>query len=637
LIITVKFVNIFPHLKNKEKRITMEEEQSNAGDQRWDLSFLYSGLDDPQIDADIKSLVQMAENFHACHKGKLAETLGKAIFDYQEIKMLENKVMVYLFLTQSTDVANSAVKAKIAAADKTLSQAFGEYLAFWDIELVALSEAELTRLYDNDPLAAKHRPWLEHARTFKPNLLSESVESALTKRSSFGPSAWSEFYDELCSDLKFEFNGQKKNLEAMLHGLSQSKDSQERAQLLQVINRGLKGAFAKYAAQTLYMVVGSKAVEDKERCYRHPMEARNKSNRIPDAVVNALHNSVEDIGGPLARRYYRLKAAHLGLKTLRWSDRNAPMPFSDTTVVPFSEAMKTVLEAYQSFSPKLAEMVRSFSENKRIDVPATKGKRGGAFNYSVVLPERVSASFIFLNYLGSSRDVMTLAHELGHGVHGLLAGKEQGVLMSHAPIAYCETASVFGEMTTFNFLQKALLEKGDGKSRLALLMGKIDDMINTVVRQIGFSNFERRLHGLNPTDRSWSEPQKLSPEELSAIWLETLKRLYGEEGEVFTYENTENLWTYIPHFHNPFYVYGYAFGELLTQSLHAQQAEMGDRFEPLYLDMLRSGSTKNVVELLKPFGLDPRDENFWANGANMGLGAMIKDAEQLSRSMGVSI
>jgi oligoendopeptidase F len=230
---------------------------------------------------------------------------------------------------------------------------------------------------------------------------------------------------------------------------------------------------------------------------------------------------------------------------------------------------------------------------------------------------------------------MTLAHELGHGVHGILAGEAQGPLMFHAPIAYCETASVFGEMTTFTFLQHRLTRGGDKKSLLALIMGKIDKMLNTIVRQIGFSNFERRLHGMDESYKTWGQPAKRSVEELSDIWLRTARELYGPEGEIFTYENSDRLWAYIPHFHSPFYVYGYAFGELLTQSLFAQRRRLGPRFEPLYLDLLRSGSTKNVVELLAPFDLDARSEAFWREGLTGGLGSLIEEAEKMSRSLGL--
>jgi oligoendopeptidase F len=321
------------------------------------------------------------------------------------------------------------------------------------------------------------------------------------------------------------------------------------------------------------------------------------------------------------------------MEKLKWSDRNAPMPFADTTVVPFDKAMEIVLAAYGSFSPTLASLVKDFAATHRVDAPVAKGRRSGAYNCSLVLPGDIPTSFVFLNYLGSDNDVMTLAHELGHGVHGMLAGAAQGPLMAQAPIAYAETASVFGEMTTFNFLKKQLQEKNDTKALLALIMGKIDANLNTVVRQIGFSNFERRLHGMDAQYQTWTEPKKLSAEELDTIWLETLKEFYGNDGEIFIYENTEHLWTYVSHFHRPFYVYGYAFGELLTQSLYAQQSHFGDRFEPLYLELLRSGSTKNVMELLVPFELDPTKKDFWENGIRGGLEVLIQEAEHLATTL----
>jgi oligoendopeptidase F len=421
----------------------------------------------------------------------------------------------------------------------------------------------------------------------------------------------------------------------MMHLIAESKDAAERAEALKSVNAGLAGPFAKYAAQTLYMVAGLKAVEDKERGYAHPMDLRNKANRIPDSVVAVLHNAVTTLGGSLTRRYYKLKARHLGLSVLRWSDRNAPMPFADTTMIPFDEAAGIVKSSYESFSPTLTALVKTFFDDRRVDVPVVKEKRSGAFNSSHVLPGGKAVSFTLMNYLGSNRDVMTLAHELGHGVHGILAGEAQGPLMYHAPIAYCETASVFGEMTTFTFLKDRLIRAGDKNSLLALIMAKIDSTINTVVRQIGFSNFERRLHGIDESYTAWTEPKKRSVEELDQIWLKTAQELYGREGEIFTYENSEHLWAYVPHFHSPFYVYGYAFGELLTQSLFAQRQRLGAKFEPLYLGLLRSGATKDVVELLAPFGLDARNEAFWKDGITVSLGALIEEAEELSRGMGV--
>ncbi len=613
----------------------MEKTIESAELIRWDLSVLYADITDPRLDADLKHLTELAKHFSDTYKGKLAELLGAAIREYSEIDMLSGKITSYLFLRESTDLTNAAIKAKHAAFQRELSALRGEHLTFFELELVQLEDSTLKKFYDSDPFVAKHRPWIEHIRTFKPHFLSEPVESALTKRSPFDSSSWSDFFDEVEADLNFEFRSGTKNLTEMMHLIAESKDGAERAEALKCVNDGLAGPFAKYAAQTLYMVAGLKAVEDKERGYAHPMDVRNKSNRIPDAVVSVLHNAVTTLGGSLTRRYYKLKARHLGLPVLRWSDRNAPMPFADTTRIPFEEAAGIVTGSYESFSPTLTSIVKSFFAERRIDVPVQKEKRSGAFNSSHVLPGGKSVSFTLMNYLGSNRDVMTLAHELGHGVHGILAGEAQGPLMFHAPIAYCETASVFGEMTTFTFLKDRLLRSGDKHSLLALIMAKLDSTINTVVRQIGFSNFERRLHGMDESYTTWSEPKKRSVEELDAIWLRTAKELYGEEGEIFTYENSEHLWAYIPHFHSPFYVYGYAFGELLTQSLYAQRQRLGARFEPLYLDLLRSGATQDVVELLAPFDLDARNEAFWRDGITVSLGALIEEAEQLSRDMGV--
>ena len=599
---------------------------------RWDLGILYSGIEDPRLDSDLADLAAMAKHFSLAYKGKLSELLGPAIRDYSEIEMLSGKISSYLFLRESTDLSNAAIKAKHAAFQRELSALRGEHLTFFELELVQLSDETLKTHYESEPVVAKHRPWIEHVRVFKRHFLTEPVESALTKRSPFDSSSWGEFFDEVEADLEFNFHGAPRNLTEMVHLLTESKDPAERAEAMKCVNDGLGGPFAKYAAQTLYMVAGSKAVEDKERGYAHPMEFRNKANRIPDSVVDVLHKSVTTLGGSLSRRYYKLKARHLGLPVLRWSDRNAPMPFADSTVIPFGEAADIVTTSYESFSPTLTTIVKSFFADRRIDAPVVKEKRHGAFNSSHVLPGGKPVSYTLMNYLGSNKDVMTLAHELGHGVHGILAGEAQGPLMFHAPIAYCETASVFGEMTTFTLLKDRLIRSGDQNSLLALIMAKIDSMINTVVRQIGFSNFERRLHGMDGSYTTWAEPRKHSVEELNAIWLKTAQELYGEEGEIFTYENSGHLWSYIPHFHSPFYVYGYAFGELLTQSLFAQRQRLGDKFEPLYLELLRSGSTKNVVELLAPFNLEARSEAFWKDGITVSLGALIEEAENMSQS-----
>ncbi len=611
----------------------MEEKHIAAEQAKWDLSFMYKDINDPAIAQDIKKLEELCSHFSQAYKGKLTEKLGQAIGDYAAIKMLSDKIIIYLFLQQSLDVTNDAVKAKMAEAEQHINRIHGEHLTFFNIELVALDESMIEVLAVTDAAVQKHLPWIAHQRVFRPHLLSEPVESALTKRAAFGSGAWSTFFDECEADLQFTHKGAERNLTQMLDIISNAKTPAERAEAMKLVNEGLGKQFAKYSAQTLSMVTAEMAVELRERNYQHPMQSQNKSNNISDEVVLALHKSVIDVAAPLAQRYYTLKASLLGLPKLAWSDRNAPLPFADTTITPFPEAMDMVLAAYESFSPTLAGIVKEFITTKKIDAPATKGKRGGAFNCSFVAPDGQAHSFTFLNYLGSGRDVMTLAHELGHAVHGMLAGQAQGPLMFHAPIAYCETASVFGEMITFRFLQKRLAEENDTKALLALLTGKIEDMLNTVVRQISFSNFERRIHGMDEAYQQWQPPKKLSAARLGEIWLQVTKELYGQEGQVFTYENMENLWSYVGHFHRPFYVYGYAFGELLTQSLYAQQATFGETFEPLYLDLLRSGSTKNAVELLKPFNLNPADPTFWEQGIRVSLEAMITEAEELAKKL----
>lgn len=594
--------------------------ETGAENVRWDLSFLYSGLDDPRLEEDLRAFEAGAAGFAASHKGRLSERLGDAIRDLKKLEGRSDKPMAYLTLRQSADQNDEAVKAKLMEAEMRLSRASAEHLAFLGFEAGDLADADLERL-SADPEVAFHQPWLSDIRRVRKHLLTEEVESALGKRAPFGPGAWSDFFDEVEADLRFPWKGEERTLTEMLHVLSSSKDAEERAEALRLVNAGFGGHFEKTSAQALNQIVLAKATEDRERGYPHPMAARNEGNKMPDPVVEALHDAVRDVGGPLARRAYRLKAKLLGLPRLRWSDRNAPMPFSDDAVIPWEAARETVIRAYASFSPKLAGLVEGLFRGRRIDAPAAKGKRGGAFNYSFSLPDGRIETVVFLNYLGTNRDVMTLAHELGHAAHGLLAGEAQGPLQFHAPMAYAETASVFGEMVVFDDLRRRLEKEGNADALLALLMGKIDDMLNTAVRQIGFSNFERRVHGAG---------RRLSTGELGSAWLETARELYGPDGDVFTYENADRLWAYVSHFHRPFYVYSYACGELLTQSLYARKEEYGARFEPLYLDLLRAGGTKGAVELMKPFGLDPADPDFWKAGLETSLGRIIEEAEALA-------
>lgn len=600
----------------------------------WDLSCFYSGLTDPQIDLDLATLETMFQDFNAKYKGQLASKLGTSILDYSTILILNNKIEIALFLQQSLDESDASIRAKSAEVERRLNKVSGQYMEFYFLELVVLDEGLIDQLCKEDEIVKKHKSWIEQVRVFKPYFLSEEVESALTKRSAFDGGAWGDFYKELEAALRFNFQDVPKTLTEMLNILSHSPSHQERGEALQVINNGLSDYyFAQYSAQTLYMIIGKQAVEAEERGYKHPLDMRNKVNNIDDAVVDALHEAVAQYAVPLAQEYYRLKAKMLDQDKLAWSDRNAPLPFSDTTLISFDQGLEIVLKAYQEFSPTMAQIASQLVSERKIDAPATGVKASDAFNCSAVMPGNQVQSFVFLNYLGSNDDVMTLAHELGHAVHGILAGQEQGPLMSDPPITYCETASIFGEMLTFNSLKQRVMQTGQPEQQLALLCNQLESIINTVVRQIGFSNFEKRLHGATEDYRAWEQPKKLSVEEISRIWSQNLQEFYGPEGDVFKYENSNYLWSYISHFQQPFYVYGYAFGELLTHTLYAERQNLGSNFEKLYLEMLSSGSTKNASELLRPFGLDPSSKAFWEKGIKIAMADTLEEIKKVYQSI----
>jgi len=588
---------------------------------RWNLDDLYKDTSDPSLDADLAALVGQAEAFERAHRGKLAQTLGAALVAKAEMAELANKLIVYLSLRRSTDASNATIQQRLGQVFEAWSEAEANHLNFFEHELVAIEDATYQAILARDEIAARHRSLLDHIRENRGYLLEENVERALTLRSPFGASEWGDYIDEVEAELRFAFDGRSLTLPEVLHQISNDPDGDRRHAALAAFSTGLtEQGFDRLMARTLNVTLGAKAVEDKERGYATPMSARNIGNRVDDATVEALHAAVADVGAKQCRRYYALLAGHLGRPTLRWSDRNAPLPFSDTRVIGWNECVETVLSAYGSFSPTLRDLGTRMFDRRWVDAPPYPGKTGGAYNYAVRLPGGEARAYNFLNYLGSTRDVMTVAHELGHGVHGILAADAQGALLFRAPMAYAETASIFGEMTTFRWL---LDRTEDDKQRLALLMDKCSDHLNTVVRQISFSNFEREIHQRR-------RQGKLTAEDFSDVWMRVTRSFYGEEGDLFTYDHAHNLWCYVTHFLRPFYVYAYAFGELFTQSLYAVRDEFGAEFEPMYLELLRAGGSKNAVELMAPFGLDPRDPAFWSRGIEGSVKCWLDEAEAIS-------
>ncbi len=598
---------------------------TGASDVRWDLQDLYVDLNDPALEADVQRFLTLAQEFDTRQRGRLHETLGSALVAQSALQTLSDKIMVYLMLRRSTDATNPQIERRIAQVQEAFSVAEANHLNFFEHELAGLTDEQYAAALE-DPVAARHRPFLDFIRANRRYLLSEEVERALTLRGPFGPSEWTEFTSEVEAELRFDVDGASLTLPEVLHRVTSAPDTNERARAMRALSGGLRDQrFDRLMARTLNVVMGAKAVEDRERGYSSPISARNIGNRVDDETVEALHAAVAEAGAAQARRYYRLLAAHLGQETLRWSDRNAPLPLSDNRTVPWRECVETVLSAYGSFSPTLRDMVSTMLERRWVDAPPYPGKTGGAFNCAVLLPGDEARAYNFLNYLGSTRDVMTVAHEAGHGVHGMLAAKAQGALMFRAPMAYAETASIFGEMTTFNYL----LERAETeKQQLALLMEKCADHVNSVVRQISFSNFEKKAHERRRAG-------KLTLDEFNQLWLEVTHAFYGPPGDLFTYEDAENLWAYVNHFQRPFYVYAYAFGELFTQSLYAVREQFGNDFEPMYLDLLRAGGSKSAVDLMAPFGLDPRDPEFWRKGIGGSIESWLERAEGISRAMGI--
>lgn len=598
--------------------------QTGAEDVRWDLDDLYTGIDDPQLDADLDALVAMAEAFGKTHATKLAQTLGAALQAKAKMSVAATKVMLYLQLRRSTNATDPKIQQQLAKVYERWSAAEANHLNFFEHELVAIDDDTYATILETDAYAKRHQPMLDHIRANRQYLLEENVERALTLRSPFGPSEWGDYIEELEAELRFSFDGREQTLPEILHVTANDQDGERRAAALEAFSKGItEQGFDKVMARTLNVTIGAKNVDDGERGYANPMTSRNIGNQVDDATVEALHEAVADVGAQQCRRYYALASKHLEMSPLRWSDRNAPMPFADTRTIPWNECVETVLSAYGSFSPKLRELVTKMFDRKWVDAPPYEGKTGGAYNFSVLMPDGEARAYNFLNYLGSTRDVMTVAHEVGHGAHGMLAAQAQGALMFRAPMAYAETASIFGEMTTFKYL----LERAEtDEQRLALLMSKSSDHVNTVVRQISFSNFERKVH-------EQRKDGKLTAADFSAAWMDVTHGFYGAEGDLFTYDNAQNLWSYVTHFLRPFYVYAYAFGELFTQSLFAVQSDFGDDFESMYLDLLRAGGSKSAVELMAPFKLDPRDPAFWRKGIEGSVKTWLDEAEAISAKM----
>jgi len=570
----------------------------------WDLRDLYPAPDSPAVEADFSKAHDAARAFAAAHQGKLGampgSTLAAAIAEYERIEELLGRLASYAQLLFAADSNN----AEIGRFYQTVSErvtTISSHLLFFSLELNRLDDAVLEQKLE-DPALAKWRPWLRDLRVFRPHQLSDDLEKLLHEKEVTGHSAWSRLFDETVAAMRVPMDGEELTVSAALNKLSDGDRSVREA-----AGRAIGAAFGGNIR--LFSLVTNTLAKDKEivdtwRHYPHPGSYRNRANMVEDEVVDALVSAVRADFSRLAHRYYLMKAKWLGLPKLMHWDRNAPLPDDDDRTIDWNDARERVLTAYGAFSPRLAEVGRRFFDRPWIDATLKPGKAGGAFAHPTVPSAH---PYLLLNYHGRTRDVMTLAHELGHGVHQVLAA-EQGYLMSGTPLTLAETASVFGEMLTF----RALLDAADPKRRRIMLAAKVEDMLNTVVRQVAFYYFESLLHD----ERRSGE---LVPDRIGELWLQVQRESLGPAFE-FTPEYSV-FWAYVPHFiHTPFYVYAYAFGDCLVNALYSVFQAGHPGFQTKYLEMLRAGGTKRHKELLAPFGLDASDPAFWRKGLDVIAG-----------------
>ncbi|MFD1703158.1 M3 family oligoendopeptidase [Methylopila henanensis] len=580
----------------------------------WNLADLYAGVDAPEVAADLARADRDARAFADAYKGKL-ETLARenrlaeAVEAYEAIDDLTGRIGSYASLVYATDTTDPKGAKFYGDVQEKLTDVWS-HLLFFNLELNRLDDGVVEAALA-DPRLARYRPFIEDTRKEKPHQLEDRIEQLFHEKSVTGRGAWNRLFDETMAGLRFDVNGEKLTLEPTLN-LLQDGDGAVRKTGADALAATFRANVRTFTLIT-NVLAKDKEISDRWRGFADVADSRHLANRVEGQVVDALVSAVRAAYPRLSHRYYALKARWFGMDALNHWDRNAPLPSAPTRTIPWDEARETVLGAYGGFAPRMADIARRFFDERWIDAPTRPGKAPGAFAHPTVPSAH---PYVLLNYLGRPRDVMTLAHELGHGVHQVLAAPN-GALMAPTPLTLAETASVFGEMLTF----RAMLAKTvDPAQRKAMLAGKVEDMLNTVVRQIAFYTFERRVH----EERRGGE---LTSDRLNAIWLEVQSESLGPS--IRFGDGYEVFWTYIPHFiHSPFYVYAYAFGDCLVNSLYAVYENAADGFAERYFALLSAGGAKPYGELLAPFGLDARDPAFWQTGLGL-IERMIAELETL--------
>lgn len=585
---------------------------------QWDLSDLYSGPDDPEIQRDLKAAAAEATRIKATYQGRLGDLakdgdkLIDAVKDYEKLSDLAGKLASFsglYYVLNQTDPVRAKFNADVSEA---LTKLYTD-LIFFELELNQIEDAVIEAALSHESLK-RYKPWFDDLRKEKPHQLDERIETLFTEKSQTSRGAWNRLFDETMSSLRFSVEGQKEplSLEPTLNFLSDA-DEKKRQAASEALSKVFTANLPLFARIT-NTLAKDKEISDRWHNFKDVSDSRNLANRVEGPVVDALVSSVRAAYPLLSHRYYAMKAKWLGKKTLASWDRNAPLPDKPERTISWNEAEEIVLHAYNGFAPEMAAIAKQFFDKRWIDAPVMPGKAPGAFSASTVPSVH---PYVMMNYLGKPRDVMTLAHELGHGVHQWLA-RDQGPLLAPTPLTLAETASVFGEMLTFRAL---IAQTKDAREKKAMLASKVEDMINTVVRQIAFYTFERKVHEAR-------REGELTSEQINGFWMEVQAESLGPAIELKP--GYEVFWTYVPHFiHSPFYVYAYAFGDCLVNSLYGLYAEAHPGFVAKYFDLLKAGGSKHHSELLAPFGLDARDPQFWNKGLKV-IEGMIDELETMA-------
>jgi oligoendopeptidase F len=580
----------------------------------WDLSHLYPSMESPLFKADLDRALAESQRFAALYRGKLADlvqredaatVLAEAVAAYERLEDLLGRIMSYAGLVYSGDTTDPQ-RAKFYGDTQDRMTTASTELLFFGLELNRIDAALMERVSAQAPLS-HWKPWLDDLAKDKPHQLEDRIEELFHEKSVTGRAAWNRLFDETIASLRFKVNGEELTLELTLNKL-QDADGTVRKAAAEALGEVFRGQLRTFALIT-NTLAKDKEISDRWRSFEDVADSRHLANRVEREVVDALVSAVREAYPRLSHRYYKLKARWFGREALDFWDRNAPLPQVEQRTIPWSEARDTVLDAYGAFAPEMAGIARRFFDEGWIDAPARPGKAPGAFAHPTVPSAH---PYVLVNYQGKPRDVMTLAHELGHGVHQVLAAPN-GALMAPTPLTLAETASVFGEMLTF---RRLLDGTSDPKQRKAMLAAKVEDMINTVVRQIAFYSFERKVHEARKAG-------ELTAEALCELWMSVQAESLGPAIRLST--GYEPFWCYIPHFiHSPFYVYAYAFGDCLVNSLYGVYRDSAEGFQERYFALLSAGGTKHHAELLAPFGLDARDPAFWQIGLRMIEGMIVE-------------